>query len=575
MKLQHLMKSMTLLALVAALIFGTLALQNIQKAQALENGVARTPPMGWNSWNKFGCGVSDALVRATADAMVSSGMQAAGYQYINIDDCWSLTARDASGNLQADPVKFPNGIKAVADYVHSKGLKFGIYGDRGSSTCAGYPGSYGHEVQDANTFAAWGVDYLKYDNCAIVGDMQTDLTNMRNALSATGRPIVFSLSTWWFSLPTFPDLGNMWRTTGDITDSFSSVMGNIDVNNNTAQYAGPGHWNDPDMLEVGNGGMTDSEYRAHFGMWAIAAAPLIAGNDLRSMSQATINILTAPEVIAIDQDALGVQGIKVTDNGSGLQVWSKTLMGTNTKAVALLNCSASAANMTVNWSDIGLSGSATVRDLWARTDLGSFSGSYTASVPSHGIVLVKVVAGGGTALTATPSRTFTVTPIVSVTVTRTVSPTPTRTLTPAISATMTRTAIWTNTPGLTNTITRTPTAGPTTSTPTRTNTPTQTVGASPTRTMTPTITPTSGVGACAPVTSTITAPFTFDGAGTFCWQSTNLGTYINSWNTTSVTLNGVNVTNLYLASGSYPVKIGGFWYVAYSSSVAWGHFEAK
>ncbi len=575
MKLQHLMKSMTLLALVAALIFGALALQNIQKAQALENGVARTPPMGWNSWNKFGCGVSDALVRATADAMVSSGMQAAGYQYINIDDCWSLTARDASGNLQADPVKFPNGIKAVADYVHSKGLKFGIYGDRGSSTCAGYPGSYGHEVQDANTFAAWGVDYLKYDNCAIVGDMQTDLTNMRNALSATGRPIVFSLSTWWFSLPTFPDLGNLWRTTGDITDSFSSVMGNIDTNNNTAQYAGPGHWNDPDMLEVGNGGMTDGEYRAHFGMWAIAAAPLIAGNDLRSMSQATINILTAPEVIAIDQDALGVQGIKVTDNGSGLQVWSKTLTGTNTKAVALLNRSASAANMTVNWSDIGLSGSATVRDLWARADLGSFSGSYTVSVPSHGIVLIKVVAGGGTSLTATPSRTFTVTPIVSTTPTRTVSPTPTRTLTPAISATVTRTASRTNTPGLTNTITRTPTAGPTTSTPTRTNTPTQIVGASPTRTMTPTITPTSGVGACAPVTAAITAPFTQDGAGTFCWQSSNLGTYINSWNTTSVTLNGTNITNLYVASGSYPAKIGGFWYVAYNSSVAWGHFEAK
>ena len=562
MKLQHLMKSMTLLALVATLIFGTLGLQNIQKAQALENGVARTPPMGWNSWNKFGCGISDALVRATADAMVSSGMQAAGYQYINIDDCWSLTTRDASGNLQADPVKFPNGIKAVADYVHSKGLKFGIYGDRGSSTCAGYPGSYGHEVQDANTFAAWGVDYLKYDNCAIVGDMQTDLTNMRNALSATGRPIVFSLSTWWMSLPTFPDIGNLWRTTGDITDSFSSVMGNIDTNNNTAQYAGPGHWNDPDMLEVGNGGMTDTEYRAHFGMWAIVAAPLIAGNDLRSMSAATLSILTAPEVIAIDQDALGVQGIKVTDNGSGLQVWSKTLTGTNTKAVALLNRSASTANMTVNWSDIGLSGSATVRDLWARADLGSFSGSYTASVPSHGIVLVKVVAGGGTSLTATPSRTFTVTPIVSITITRTVSPTPTRSLTPAISATVTRTATRTNTPGLTNTITRTPT---------------QIVGASPTRTMAPTVSPTTGGGgtACSPISSTITAPFTFDGAGSFCWQSSNLGTYINSWNTTSVTLNGTNITNLYVAAGSYPAKIGGFWYVAYNSAVAWGHFEAK
>ena len=562
-KMQFLTKSLTLLALTAALIVGALGLQNIQMAQALKNGVARTPPMGWNSWNKFGCGINDALVRATADAMVSSGMQAAGYQYINIDDCWSMTTRDANGNLQADATKFPNGIKAVADYVHTKGLKFGIYGDRGTSTCANFPGSYGHEAQDAATFASWGVDYLKYDNCATVGDMQTDLTNMRNALAATGRPMVFSISTWWMSLPTFPDLGNMWRTTSDITDSFSSVMGNIDMNNNTAQYAGPGHWNDPDMLEVGNGGMTDTEYRAHFGMWAMAAAPLIAGNDLRSMSQATVNILTAPEVIAVDQDALGIQGTKVTDNGSGLQVWAKTLSGTNTKAVALLNRSAATANMTVNWSDLGLSGSATVRDLWARADLGSFSGSYTASVPSHGIVLVKVVAGGGTSLTATSTRTFTLTPIISVTPTRTLTRTPTGGASPTNAASPTRTPTGgasptsgasltrTVTPAMTNTLTRTPLP------------------------VTPTITPTSGAGACSPVTSTITAPFTFDGAGSFCWQSSNLGSYVNSWNLTSLTINAVSYTNVYLASGSYPAKINGFWYVRYASSVAWGHFEAK
>jgi alpha-galactosidase len=559
------------------------------KQLTLENGVARTPPMGWNSWNKFGCGINDALVRATADAMVSSGMQAAGYQYVNIDDCWPMTTRDASGNLQADPVKFPSGIKSVADYVHSKGLKFGVYGDRGTSTCANFPGSYQHEVQDANTFAAWGVDYLKYDNCATVGDMQTDLANMRNALAATGRPIVFSISTWWMSLPTFPDLGNMWRTTSDITDSFSSVMGNIDTNNNTAQYAGPGHWNDPDMLEVGNGGMTDAEYRAHFGMWAMAAAPLIAGNDLRSMTQATKDILTAPEVIAVDQDALGIQGIKVTDNGAGLQVWSKTLSGSNTRAVALLNRSGATASMTVNWSAIGLSGSATVRDLWARTDLGSFSGSYTASVPSHAIVLVKIVAAGGTQPTLTKTPTQGTAP--TNTPTSTLGASPTRTFTPTSitntpSRTPTATATcpcFTNTP--TNTVGASPTRTNTPGTPVVTNTPTRTftppaITFTPTRTFTPTsgptatVTPTAG-GACSPVTSTITIPFSFDGAGTFCWQASSLGGFINSWNTTSVSVNGLNVTNIWLGSGSYPAKIGGFYYVSYNSGVAWGHFEAK
>jgi alpha-galactosidase len=477
--------------------------------------------------------------------MVSSGMQAAGYQYVNIDDCWSAQTRDAGGNLQADPAKFPNGIKAVADYVHSKGLKFGIYGDRGTATCAGFPGSYGHETQDANTFASWGVDYLKYDNCSTVGDMQTDLTRMHNALAATGRPIVFSISTWWMSLPTFPDIGNLWRTTGDITDSFSSVMGNIDTNNNTAQYAGPGHWNDPDMLEVGNGGMTDAEYRAHFGMWAIVAAPLIAGNDLRNMSQATINILTAPEVIAVDQDALGVQGIKITDNGAGLQVWSKTLSGTNIKAVALLNRSGATATITANWRDLGLpSGSATVRDLWARADLGSFNDGYSASVPSHGIVLVKITSAGGSQATSTPTRTASPT----ATMTRTNTPTgptvtPTRTATRTASPTVTRTLV-----------------GPT---------------VTPTRTATPTATPTAGSAACAPVTASITAPFSFDGAGTFCWQIATIPSYANNWNLASLTINGVNFTGVYVATANLPARINGFYYISYTGNFAWSHFEAK
>jgi hypothetical protein len=301
--------------------------------------------------------------------------------------------------------------------------------------------------------------------------------------------------------------------------------------------------------------MTDTEYRAHFAMWAIMAAPLISGNDLTTMSSATLAILTAPEVLAVDQDALGVQGTRVIDNGD-LEVWAKTLSGTNTKAVALLNRSASAASITVNWSDIGLSGSATVRDLWAKSDLGSFSGSYSASVPSHGVVLIKVVAGGSTQATSTKTSTPAVTN--------------TKTSTPVITLTPTRT----NTAGITPTRTRTPTPGPS-FTPTRT----VTAGLTPTKTVTtfvgtPTKTPTQGLG-CSPVTSTITAPFTYDGSGTLCWQSTNLGTYINSWNTTSVVLNGVNVTNLYVAAGSYPAKINGYWYVSYNSTGAYGHFEAK
>jgi len=572
-------KSFFTLALLSVLLI-SLALTTVVQTSVFakpltwDNGVARTPQMGWNSWNHFGCGISDTLIRAQADAMVSSGMAAAGYQYINLDDCWAEMARDASGNLQASVTKFPNGLKALADYVHSKGLKFGVYGDRGTTTCAGYPGSYGHETADANTLAAWGVDYLKYDNCAPVGDLVTDYTNMHNALAASGRPILFSICAWWMASTTFVDLGNSWRTTSDISDSFSSAMGIMDTNNNTAQYAGPGHWNDPDMLEVGNGGMTDTEYRAHFSMWAIMAAPLISGNDLTTMSSATVAILTAPEVLAVDQDALGVQGTKVTDNGSGLQVWAKTLSGTNTKAVALLNRSASTASITVNWSDIGLSGSATVRDLWAKSDLGAFSGSYTASVSSHGVVLIKVVAGGSTQATNTPTRTFTPGTPATNTPTSTLgaSPTRTRTLTPTTGPSLTPTRTSTTGPTFTPSpgASRTPTV---TTGPSLTPTRTPTAGPTFTRTATPSITPT-GSTPCTP-TSTITAPFTYDGSGAFCWQSTNLGTYINSWNTTSVTLNSVNVTNLYVAAGSYPAKIGGYWYVSYTSAVSYGHFEAK
>jgi alpha-galactosidase len=372
--------------------------------------LAATPPMGWNSWNKFGGGVTDTLVRGIADAMVSSGMQAAGYQYINIDDMWQASSRDSSGNIAPSASKFPNGMKALADYVHGKGLKLGLYSDRGTKTCAGLPGSYSYETKDAQTYASWGVDYLKYDNCspAAGSNIQTDYTNMGNALKAAGRPILFSICAWWFYNWETP-LGQMWRTGTDITDTWNTDSHSFIalLNNNggwssrysgasygspgLAQYAGPGHWNDPDMLEVGNGGMTDTEYQSHFSLWAIMAAPLIAGNDVRSMTAATKNILTNADVIAVDQDLLGIQG-KPISTSTTLEVWSKKLSGTQTYAVVLFNRTTASADITVTWASIGItSASATARDLWSHTDLGSIATQYTATVPSHGVVMLKVV----------------------------------------------------------------------------------------------------------------------------------------------------------------------------------------
>ncbi len=361
------------------------------------DSLAATPPMGWNSFNHFGCAYDEVVIRAIADAMVSSGMQAAGYEYVILDDCWMARTRDESGNLRPDPTKFPGGMQVMADYVHARGLKFGLYLDRGTATCAGYPGSYGYEVQDATLLASWGVDYIKYDNCADVGKLIEDFTTMHDALQATGRPIVFSMCTWGYPGTYFSELElvHLWRTTSDIQDSWASMVKIMGANNSYAGFAGPGHWNDPDMLEVGNGGMSEVEYRTHFSMWAFMAAPLIAGNDLRSMDQATLDILLAPEVIAIDQDPLGNQGKRITSGSRDLQVWSKVLAGTNVRAVALLNLSDAAADITVSWDQVGLpAGAAAVRDLWARLDLGTFADSFTASVPSHGVVLVKVVSAG-------------------------------------------------------------------------------------------------------------------------------------------------------------------------------------
>src|SRR5262245_40331042 len=317
-----------------------------------DNGLARTPPMGWNSWNKFAGRVDDAAVRAMADAMVASGMKDAGYEYINIDDTWE-GERDAAGNITSNK-KFPD-MKALADYVHSKGLKLGIYSSPGPNTCAGYEGSYGHETQDARTFAAWGIDYLKYDWCGARNiytdaEMQPVYQVMGDGLRAVGRPSVYSLcqygraEVWKWG----PEVGgNLWRTTGDIRDQWASMERIGFGQNELAQYAGPGHWNDPDMLEIGNGGMTDAEYRAHMTLWSMLAAPLIAGNDVRSMPASTLEILTNREVIAIDQDPAGKQGRQAWKSGAQ-EIWVRELAGGD-RAVAIFNRAAEAASIAVKW----------------------------------------------------------------------------------------------------------------------------------------------------------------------------------------------------------------------------------
>jgi hypothetical protein len=373
--------------------------------RAWNNGLALTPPMGWNTWYCFYCNYNETMFKSCVDAIVSSGMKDAGYIYASFDDCWLASSRDGNGKLYADPTKFPSGIQGIADYVHSKGLKLGIYEDCGTATCAGYPGSINHYQTDADTFAAWGVDLLKLDWCNTSGlNQQTQYTQMRDCLANTGRPINFNICEWGSSQPwTWAGpVGNSWRTTGDSSDSWSSIVSIIDQNANLSAYAGPGHWNDPDYLMAGLGGMTSTEYQSQFSLWCIMAAPLFSSGDIRAMTQATRDVLLNTEVIAVDQDTAGIQGTRVRDDGEQ-EVWCKPLgaaVGT-TKAVALFNRASSAANITVNWSEIGIAaGSATVRNLWTKIDLGSFNDSYTANVPAHGTILVKIV---GTASAPTPT----------------------------------------------------------------------------------------------------------------------------------------------------------------------------
>ena len=372
-----------------------------------QSTLAATPPMGWNSWNHFAGHVTDADVRTAADELVSTGMKNAGYIYVNVDDTWQGT-RDASGELHPNS-RFPN-MKALGDYIHSKGLKFGIYSSPGPKTCGGYPGSYGHEVQDAKMYASWGVDFLKYDLCYFNDDiirpaeiahpndpnvgrdlMIAAYRKMGEALKATGRPIVYSLCQYGVDQPWKwgPGLGaNMWRTTDDINDTYGRMIAIGFSQAGLSKYAGPGHWNDPDMLEVGNGGMTTDEYKTHMSLWAILAAPLLAGNDLSKMTQTDKDILMNKDVIAIDQDSLGKQGDRLYESGD-IDVWTKPLSGGRV-AVGLFNRSWSTRDASVDLAKIGFPNGANLKDVWQDENLGHHSGIFTSRLHKHGVTLLIV-----------------------------------------------------------------------------------------------------------------------------------------------------------------------------------------
>lgn len=405
-----------ILALAAALCIAASSFSqgnNYVQNYTKYDGLALTPPMGWNSWNKFACNVDEKMIKEIADAMVATGMKAAGYTYINIDDCWHGD-RDSLGFIHPDAKRFPSGMKALADYVHSKGLKLGIYSDAGSQTCGGRPGSRGYEFQDAQTYAKWGIDYLKYDWCNTEGlKAEGAYKTITAALRKAGRPIVLSICEWGNDKPWEwgQSVGHLWRTTGDIYNCFDCVedhgtwksfgaMQILDKQEGLRQYAGPGHWNDPDMLEVGNG-MVVNQDRAHFSMWAMIAAPLIAGNDLRKMSAETINILTNQEVIAVNQDELGIQGFKETVKDS-VETWYKPLKNGDW-AVCFLNRSKSPKTIDMNWQASVVKDSFAKRELnamntvfklrnmWTKKDLGTTKKALKAVVPAQDVLMLRLI----------------------------------------------------------------------------------------------------------------------------------------------------------------------------------------
>ncbi len=391
--------AMSLLAIVAV-------------AQKFE-GLAMTPPMGWNSWNKFACDVSEKLIKETADAMITTGMKDAGYEYIVIDDCWQI-GRDSLGFIVADPERFPSGIKALAGYVHSKGLKFGIYSCAGDKTCGGRPGSRGYEYQDALMYAKWGVDYLKYDWCFTEHlNAQGAYTTMSKALKQAGHPIVFSLCEWGGNKPWLwaKEVGHLWRTTGDIHNCYDCVYSHgswtawgamqiLDMQDGLRQYAGPGHWNDPDMMQVGNG-MTYNQERSHFSMWAMIAAPLMSGNDLRDMNPQTLSVLTNKEVIAVNQDKLGIQGFRHEVKDS-VETWIKPLSD-GSWAVAFLNRSEQVRKFSIDWNIFSVTdplykmtlttkdANLRFRDVWEKKDLTFKRKKYQSDFVLDGDDIVMLV----------------------------------------------------------------------------------------------------------------------------------------------------------------------------------------
>jgi len=399
-----------ILGIIAAVLLSvTVTLSTAGGAEMDYHGQAPTPPMGWNSWNCFQKDINEAQIKKIADCMVESGMRDAGYEYLVLDDAWMGPERDRDGKLMADSKKFPRGMKALGDYIHSKGLKFGIYQCRAKMTCQQLPGSLGHERQDIETFASWGVDYMKIDSCFAEHNgrlSSVDYELLKKCVLQSGRPMVLSIS----------DFGNgawawggdksahLWRTSGDIGASMGSVYacaetsgGNRKIHeafNGLWQFAGPGHWNDPDMLQVGNL-PSDDQNRAHFSLWCILAAPLMAGNDLRSMSDSVKDVLTAPEIVAVNQDPRGIQGYKVYSGGEQ-EIYNKPLCD-GTTAVLLINKGPAITDLAVNWKSIGLAGSQPVRDLWQRKDLGSFTDGFTATdLPRHGLRMIKVGTPGST-----------------------------------------------------------------------------------------------------------------------------------------------------------------------------------
>jgi alpha-galactosidase len=376
------------------------------------DGLARTPPMGWNTWNTFAGDISETLIKEAAESMIASGMLDAGYTYIVIDDTWSKKERDAQGGLVADPKKFPGGMKALGDWLHERGFKFGLYSCAGPRTCGDYPGSWGHEFQDALTFAAWGVDYLKYDWCnSGTADARDAYKRMRDALHAASRPVVFSLCEWGQNKPWewASDIGHLWRTTGDIYDSYDGRKGweqgwkrILDLQydlvssngpDGIGKYAGPGRWNDPDMLEVGNAGLSLAESRAHFSLWCMLAAPLMAGNDVRKMTPEIRAILTEKDVLAIDQDALGKQGFRAqAEPAKHIEIWAKELSG-GEWAICVLNTGPSPADLRVEWDRLDWflkGGTFRLRDVWAKKPVGDTTKSYVAHVESHDVALLRL-----------------------------------------------------------------------------------------------------------------------------------------------------------------------------------------